>query len=240
MSPVSNAETRMAREFHERTVHSPYSVRTSTHALDWDNKPFLFKVYPGLPEVELPRSFDRPSVDALVALAGAAAGPFRAEPFGLETLASVLFFSAGLTKRRTYPDGMEVHFRAAPSTGALYQTEVYVVAGAVEGLAAGVYHFSPGDFRLRRLREGDYRAALALAAADPEVTGRPRWSSPRSTGGTRGSTGRAGTGTCSGTPVPCWPTSWRPAMASGSPPACSPGSWTTTSTRSWASIAGAR
>jgi SagB-type dehydrogenase family enzyme len=65
-----------------------------------------------------------------------------------------------------------VYFRAAPSTGALYQTEAYVVAGAVAGLAPGVYHFGPGDFALRRLREGDFRGAVAAAAAD-EATAAP-------------------------------------------------------------------
>ena len=79
----------------------------------------------------------------------------------LERLAALLFFSAGITKTKTYPGGGASLFRAAPSTGALYQTEVYVVAGDVAGLPAGVYHFSPGDFALRRLREGDFRGALA-------------------------------------------------------------------------------
>ena len=64
-----------------------------------------------------------------------------------------------------------MYFRAAASTGALYQTEVYVVAGDVAGLDPGVYHFSPGDFSLRRLRAGDFRAALAVAAADDALAG---------------------------------------------------------------------
>ena len=42
---VSNRETRIAREYHDRTAHSPSSVRTSSHALAWDIKPFPFKVY---------------------------------------------------------------------------------------------------------------------------------------------------------------------------------------------------
>jgi SagB-type dehydrogenase family enzyme len=63
------------------------------------------------------------------------------------------------------PGGDTIHFRAAASTGALYQTEVYVVAGAVAGLEPGVYHFCPGDFALRRLRAGDHRAGLAETAA---------------------------------------------------------------------------
>src|SRR5207248_2892775 len=70
------------------------------------------------------------------------------------------------TKKRTYQGGGEILFRAAASTGALYQTEVYVAVGEVAGLEPGVYHFCPGDFALRRLRGGDVRAALAESAAD--------------------------------------------------------------------------
>lgn len=66
-----------------------------------------------------------------------------------------------------------MHFRAAASTGALYQTEAYVVAGDVPGLAPGVYHFGPGDFSLKRLRAGDFRGALAQAAADDGVATQP-------------------------------------------------------------------
>jgi len=172
LSPMAtNGETRIAREFHDRTAHSYASVRSSGHALDWELKPLPFKIYPDLPAVVLPPALDLLAGDALPALAGPT--PTAAGPLALETLAAVLFFSAGLTRRKNYPGGEEVRFRAAPSTGALYQTEVYVVAGAVEGLAAGVYHFSPGDFRLRRLREGDYRGTLAAAAAEPELARRP-------------------------------------------------------------------
>jgi SagB-type dehydrogenase family enzyme len=104
---------------------------------------------------------------------GPAAPITRPAPLDLDRLAGVLFFSAGVTHVKTYPGGGQVHFRAAASTGALYQTEVYVVAGAVEGLAPGIYHFNPGDFSLRRLRAGDWRGALALAAADDAVAGQP-------------------------------------------------------------------
>jgi len=154
----------VARGYHDRTAHSSWSVRQSGHYLDWGNKPFLYKVYPDLPAIQLPRELPALAVDTLDALSAARGSePLRT----LEELATLLFFSAGITKKKTYPGGEEMHFRAAPSTGALYQTEVYVVAGALQNLAAGVYHFCPGDFSLRRLREGDFRAELAAAAADP-------------------------------------------------------------------------
>jgi len=165
-----NHEIERARRYHDRTAHSPRSVRASGHVLDWDNKPSPFKIYPDLPAVPLPRDFPAAGADALAALSGPA-GP--SSPLDLERLAALAFFSAGVTKSKTYPGGAQMHFRAAPSTGALYQTEVYVVAGDVAGLRGGVYHFCPGDFTLRRLRDGDFRGAVALAAADDDLATRP-------------------------------------------------------------------
>jgi SagB-type dehydrogenase family enzyme len=104
-----------------------------------------------------------PTLEALVT-AAAPSGPRSLE---LGTLAQLLFFSGGVTKRKVYPGGETIHFRAAASTGALYAVEVYLVAGPGLGLEAGVYHFAPGDFALRRLAAGDHRETLAAAAGDP-------------------------------------------------------------------------
>ena len=154
----------LARRFHDATTHSPQSVWTSGHTLDWDIKPFPFKVYTDLPALPLPREFDPAALDTLAALDPTRRAPARG--LDLDRLAALLYLTAGITKKQTYPGGGEVLFRAAASTGALYQTEVYVAAGDVEGLEPGLYHFGPGDFALRRLRAGDVRAALAEAAAD--------------------------------------------------------------------------
>jgi SagB-type dehydrogenase family enzyme len=165
-----NRHPEAARRYHDATMHSPQSVRSGGHGLDWDTKPEPFKIYPDLPVVPLPRDFPVPAQDALAAISGE---PEAVEALDLGRLAAALFWSAGVTKRRTYPAGGVMYFRAAPSTGALYQTEVYVVAGEVGGLVPGVYHFSPGDFALRRLRDGDFRGALAIAAADEDMAARP-------------------------------------------------------------------
>ena len=165
-----NQHVEAARRYHERTAHTPESIRTGGHSLDWEIKPSPFKLYPDLPALPLPRDFPVPALDTFRALTG----PIEAaRPLDRERLASVLFFSAGITRKRTYPGGGEIYFRAAPSTGALYQTEVYVVAGPDAGVPPGVYHFSPGDWALRRLREGDFRRALAAAAADEMLAEAP-------------------------------------------------------------------
>ncbi len=168
--PVTNDERRIAREFHDRTMHTAYSVRSSGHVLDWDVKPFPFKIYTDVPSIALPRAIDPIATDTLVAIT--APPPPAVAPLTLETLTVLLYYSAGVTKKKTYPGGGEVLFRAAPSTGALYQTEVYVALGDVDGLPAGLYHFCPGDFTLRRLRDGDVRGNLAAAAGDEGIARR--------------------------------------------------------------------
>jgi SagB-type dehydrogenase family enzyme len=167
---ASNDATLRARHYHERTSHSPQSLRENRHTLDWDTKPSPFKLYPDLPAIALPRELPAAAADTFSALTGPIAAP---NALDVERLAALLYLSAGVTRTRTYPGGAQMYFRAAPSTGALYQTEVYVVAGDVAGLAPGVYHFGPGDFALRRLRDGDLRGAVAQAAADGDVAARP-------------------------------------------------------------------
>ncbi len=108
----TNRDIEVARAFHDRTAHSPASVRSSGHALDWAVKPLPFKIYPDLPEVLLPTAVDPLPGDALTALAGPA--PASAGPLTLGTLAAVLFFSAGLTRTKSYPGGEAMRFRAAP------------------------------------------------------------------------------------------------------------------------------
>ncbi len=144
-------------------------MRTSGHTLDWDVKPFPFKVYTEVPALPLSREVDvlpRPTLQVL------ASESAPAPRLTLEALTALLYYSAGVTRKKTYPGGGEVLFRAAASTGALYQTELYVAAGDVDGLEPGLYHFCPGDFTLRRLRSGDVRAALAAAAAEPALARR--------------------------------------------------------------------
>ncbi len=172
MSPESglNADTGIARAFHDETTHTPYSVRTSGHTLEWDIQPFPFKVYTELPALPLPRDLDLAPADTLGALG--AADFAEAPRLTLDGLAGLLYLTAGVTRRKTYPGGGEVLFRAAASTGALYQTEVYVAAGDVAELEPGLYHFCPGDFALRRLRAGDVRGPLSEAAAEPTLARR--------------------------------------------------------------------
>jgi SagB-type dehydrogenase family enzyme len=81
---------------------------------------------------------------------------FRSEALNLSQLGQLLWAAQGVTN----PQG----YRTAPSAGALYPLELYVVAGSVQGLTAGVYHYYPGQHRLVNTTRGDLRKSLAQAA----------------------------------------------------------------------------
>lgn len=55
-------------------------------------------------------------------------------------------------------------FRTAPSAGALYPLEMYLVAGNVDNLAPGIYKYNPAKDELTIVKEGDVRASLAAAS----------------------------------------------------------------------------
>src|SRR5439155_20234434 len=106
----------------------------------------------------------QPEEEPLMAISGRTS---KTEPLnlGLTELAELLYFSAGLTRK--YRFGSELHYmRTASATSALYPIELYVVAGYVSGLAAGVYHFDPLDFQLSRISISDYLTELAAASIE--------------------------------------------------------------------------
>jgi SagB-type dehydrogenase family enzyme len=85
---------------------------------------------------------------------------FAPEPLPLSAVSQLLWAAQGVT----HPDGL----RTAPSAGALYPLEVYLVAGAVLGIGPGVYRYDPRRHRLSLRSEGDARAGVAEAALDQE------------------------------------------------------------------------
>ena len=158
---MDNRDIEAAKDYHESTKLSYINLR---------NKPPLYKSYQSGTVVHLPTSFAQPTVSTLEAVAGIASPDTGGSgPLDLTVVAQLLFYSAGLIRKRVLPVAGEVHYRAAASAGALFPVEVYLVSGDIPGLAAGVYHFSPADFTLRQLREGDYRGELVRASAGDEA-----------------------------------------------------------------------
>jgi SagB-type dehydrogenase family enzyme len=85
---------------------------------------------------------------------------YKDEALTLAEVSQLLWAAQGIT----HPDG----YRTAPSAGALYPLEVYVAAGNVVGLPAGIYKYRPQGHELEKVAGEDVRAELCAAALDQE------------------------------------------------------------------------
>ncbi len=73
-----------------------------------------------------------------------------------EEVSQLLWAAQGITSR----DGL----RTAPSAGALYPLELYLVVGMVRDLDPGIYKYAPAGHKLMKIIAGDQRHQLASAA----------------------------------------------------------------------------
>jgi SagB-type dehydrogenase family enzyme len=81
---------------------------------------------------------------------------YRTTPLALSDIGQLLWAAQGIT----HGQGL----RTAPSAGALYPLELYVIAGRIDGLSAGVYHYQPDGHQLLAILRGDRRNDLSQAA----------------------------------------------------------------------------
>lgn len=81
---------------------------------------------------------------------------YKNNSLALAEISQLLWASQGITDPRG--------FRTAPSAGALYPLEVYVVVGNVDNLPDGIYKYKPRGHELVLVAKGDKRDELCAAA----------------------------------------------------------------------------
>lgn len=81
---------------------------------------------------------------------------YKQVPLTLKELSQILWATDGKTA--------DWGGRTAPSAGATYPLEIYVVIGNVEGIPAGLYYYEIDTHSLTLVKEGDLRAELSKAA----------------------------------------------------------------------------
>jgi len=179
-----NRQMGIGERFQEETKYSP--DRMGGHSLDRDHMPERYRNYPeSTPRIKLPGpSTERDANLWDIVLKRRSVRNYAADLFlPLGTLSDLLWATQGITA-----DTGEFQFRSAPSAGALYPIETYIMARAVEGLDQGIYHFRPHAFDLELIKPGDFSIAAAKAAlgqgivANAQVTflwtaivGRSKW-----------------------------------------------------------------
>jgi len=85
---------------------------------------------------------------------------YKGRPLTSAEISQLLWAAQGTTDPRG--------FRTAPSAGALYPLEVYIVAGSVDGIPAGIYRYISQRHEIAKIVQGDKRAELRDAALGQE------------------------------------------------------------------------
>ncbi len=87
----------------------------------------------------------------------------KATAAGLFGLSRLLYFTNGVTGIMPMNDGSKQYFRAAPSAGALYPTEIYIAVRDLPELADGIYNYQVRDHSLAPVWEGSFWERLSAA-----------------------------------------------------------------------------
>ena len=125
------------RAFQTRTAYHRQTLED--RELDWRSKPAAYKFYPYAPVITLPKP--TPPAEADLDLwksisARRSVRSYAVTPMTLMELSRLLWAGNGVTASF----GQDF-YRAAPSAGALYPIETYLVVNRVEGLEPGLYHY---------------------------------------------------------------------------------------------------
>jgi len=133
------------------------------HKLDFEMQPSPRKLYPeSLQEVVLPTPTTKGGVPLWdIIRERRSIRSYGRESMSLQQLAQLLWATQGITLRVR-----EHGFRSAPSAGALYPIETYVLSNRVENLEPGLYHYDPSEASLQLLKQGDYGRLVARSALD--------------------------------------------------------------------------
>lgn len=141
----------------------PGNVSLISTMIDWGTQPPLFKEYTDAPKVALPAVPPRDGMSVEQAIMRRRSVRDYVGELTLEELNRLLFYSTGINDLR-WGSGL----RAAPSSGAQYPIETYLVVNYVAGLTQGIYHYNIRDHALEQIRAGDFRQAIADAALGQE------------------------------------------------------------------------
>jgi SagB-type dehydrogenase family enzyme len=91
---------------------------------------------------------------------------YEEDSLSIEEISQLLWSAQGIT--------VKWGGRTAPSAGALYPLEIYVVVGKVKGLKPGLYHYDPEKHAVTKKADGDLRQKLTEASLyQDEITKAP-------------------------------------------------------------------
>jgi SagB-type dehydrogenase family enzyme len=153
-----NKQVNIGDHYHSETKY--YRDRNLGGGVRWAERSEPYKTYPGAEIVSLPEPTHSAEKSIWDVLAGRRSlRNYIPAAVSMEDLSQLLWGVQGVTAHAG-----QYALRTAPSAGALYPIETYVLVNRVDELAAGIYHYDVRQHRLEVVRKGSFGAEAAQAA----------------------------------------------------------------------------
>ena len=161
--------------YHENTKHFPHIIH-KTPLSEGELSELMLKgkkSYPIASKIKLksPEDSRKVSLEDIL-FKRRSTRSFSKKAIPLAKLSALLTLSYGVTGTSSITSNREIHsygLRSAPSAGALYSCELYLVALHVMDLEKGVYHYLPEASELERLKSnGNLPELIHESIIDPQ------------------------------------------------------------------------
>jgi SagB-type dehydrogenase family enzyme len=129
-------------------------------------KPPQYKTYPGAKSVKLPKPKYRGLTVEEAIEKRRSVRDYSPKAISILQLSQLLFAAQGITGKM-YGQPL----RSAPSAGALYPFEIYLVVNNAQGLPQGIYHYAIRNHELELVKAGDFSSQITSAGLEQEMLG---------------------------------------------------------------------
>jgi SagB-type dehydrogenase family enzyme len=130
--------------------------------MKWNNQPPPYKTYPEAQKHQLPSPTfpETPSLFEILQTRKSIR-QYQEKSLNLEHLSNLLWATTGIQRTEH-----NLSYRTAPSAGALYPIETYLIINNIKDLTRGIYHYDIQNHQLENIKSGDFRKPIAQAALD--------------------------------------------------------------------------
>ena len=147
-------------EFHQLSKY--HRNKMPRHYIDWDAQPAPYKTYPQASKQTLPKPpFSQTASLFQILQKRQSIRQYKEKPLTQQQLSQLLWATTGIRETK---HGFS--YRTAPSAGALYPIETYLIVNNITDLPQGIYHYDIQHHQLETLQKGDFRQQIAHAALD--------------------------------------------------------------------------
>ena len=161
----TDRELTIGERFHNETSFSWHGIIADLFRSNPDAPP-QYKTYEGTLRTQLPSPIHRGLTVEEALQKRRSRRNYSSTPISLADLSQLLWAAQGVTGKT-----FEQLLRPAPSAGALYPHEIYVVAMNVDSLDPGIYHYSVRSHELELIKSGEFRKDVSGAALEQEMMG---------------------------------------------------------------------